>query len=215
MATAKGEVHKKQSPPKGESITIRVSPKIKWGVELLSRKQHRSVTSVVEWALDKALKLEDEGLCSYDQNGQLVENILEEVWDPDIVYRLINLACGYQYLMTYEEEMLWKGMIRRGDLFWSIPSLEYPSIESRIKSKGRDFVIRFLRIDVVTTFWNDLMDVATGNNFDTSLWKRIEEFINDRNDTYIETASCYWNYVGICPPGYSSSNVLTEDDIPF
>ncbi|MBY0404184.1 MAG: hypothetical protein K2X66_09815, partial [Cyanobacteria bacterium] len=53
----------KGSQTKAEALTLRVNPKIKYGLELLARKQHRTLSSVMEWAIDKALKDKKDGLC--------------------------------------------------------------------------------------------------------------------------------------------------------
>ena len=104
----KADAPKKSSQPKGESITIRVNPKIKYGVELLSRKQHRSLTSVVEWAIDKALKDSQDGFFFPDElydpvTGRRSSDALELLWDPDEISRFIKLAYGWKSLMTYDK----------------------------------------------------------------------------------------------------------------
>lgn len=97
---------------KVETLTIRVSPKIKYGLELLARKQHRTLSSVADWALSKALKEPGEGL---------EDGLLEEVWDPLEPDRLVKLALKCPELLTYEEQLLWK-VIKDNSYFWLSPT---------------------------------------------------------------------------------------------
>ena len=103
----------KKAPPntqtKVETLTIRVSPKMKFGLELLARKQHRNLTSVADWALYKALKDPVEGLS---------EGLLEEVWDPYEPDRLVKLALKCPELLTYEEELIWR-IIQNDSFYWN------------------------------------------------------------------------------------------------
>jgi hypothetical protein len=95
------------SRAKGESLTVRLHPRLKYGLELLARKQHRTLTTVVEWALTKALEDEREGLIKHTQGGEDI-NILHQVWDPEESDRFVNLAMCCPELLSYEEELVWK-----------------------------------------------------------------------------------------------------------
>lgn len=106
---------------KGESLTVRIHPKLKYGLELLARKQHRTLTTVVEWALTRALEDEKEGLTKYVNVGDAefnhYINILQEVWDPWEADRFVNLAMCCPELLSYEEELVWK-VIKETKVFW-------------------------------------------------------------------------------------------------
>lgn len=103
----------KNTQNKAESITVRINPKLKYGLELLSRKQHRTISSVVEWAIERAIQDSQEGLWSRN----VEENILDHVWDIDESDRLANLAISSPTLLSYEEEVLWK-LIKENGAVW-------------------------------------------------------------------------------------------------
>jgi len=89
------------SGAKSDVITVRVSPKLKHGLELLSRKQHRSLSSVVTWAVEQLVNDRDIGLFD-PRNG----TTLGKLWHVHPADRLVKLASYWPELMTYEEELL-------------------------------------------------------------------------------------------------------------
>jgi hypothetical protein len=109
---------KKTTPvqAKGENINVRVTPKIRFGIELLARKQRRNISSVVEWALQKAMNDPIEGLIEPDPEaiGTTI-NILQLLWDVDEFDRIYYMAAFKEDLLTYEEERLIK-LIRESEL---------------------------------------------------------------------------------------------------
>jgi hypothetical protein len=90
---------------KTEVVTLRIDPKIRFGLELLSRKQYRNLSSVVEWAINEALNGEDG-----------IDN-LNFIWDVEEADRFINLALYYPELLSYEEQILWKLLSGNGYLW--------------------------------------------------------------------------------------------------
>jgi len=95
---------------KGEVITVRLSPKLKYALELLSRKQHRTQSAVVTWAIQEMMNNTEYGLIKVNIRGTKfsVDNMLEVLWDVHPADRLVKLATHWSELMTYEEEKLIK-----------------------------------------------------------------------------------------------------------
>jgi len=113
---------------KGEVITVRLSPKLKYGLELLSRTQHRTQSAVVTWAIEQMMTSHEAGLFknvgksltkSLDQRLTVAEpkQMLDVLWDVDPADRLVKLAIHWPELMTYEEEKLVK-IIKKGGWGW-------------------------------------------------------------------------------------------------
>ncbi len=112
------------SGKKGEVITVRVSPKLKYGLELLSRKQHRSVSSVVTWAIEQMMTNHDSGLFktaigpkSGKRKGtdeHTKEYMLEILWNVHPADRLVKLATYWPELMTYKGELLVEAIKKEG-----------------------------------------------------------------------------------------------------
>src|SRR5262245_49662003 len=87
-----------------ETVTIRLDPKLRYLTELAARKQRRTVSSFIEWAIEQALSQ----VVLDDQTRQTVLNAAGQLWDPDEADRLVSLGCGYPDLLTYDEQVLWK-----------------------------------------------------------------------------------------------------------
>lgn len=118
---------------KGQTLTIRISPRTKFTLEMLARKQHRSVTAVIEWLTAQAAEEEFSfELNSVDPEGRpvvLKTSQLDYLWDADEVERLVNLADRASSLMTYDEELIWK-IIRLEESFWLDSRVQFPERRS-------------------------------------------------------------------------------------
>jgi predicted transcriptional regulator len=97
---------------RSETVTVRLDPKLNYLCELAARAQRRTKSSFIEWAIDHALK-------SVDVPG--AEGSMDEyagrLWDVDEVDRLIALAEWAPFLMTHEEQLIWK-VIQQVGSFW-------------------------------------------------------------------------------------------------
>jgi len=104
---------------KGEVITVRLSPKLKYALELLSRKQHRTQSAVVTWAIQEMINT-DHGLLKTNTRGTKisVDNMLEVLWDVHPADRLVKLVTHWPELMTYEEDSMVESII---DNEWGWP----------------------------------------------------------------------------------------------
>jgi hypothetical protein len=117
---------------KSASITVRLDPKLKYGLEILARKQYRNLSSLVEWALNKALNDPNDGL-----------PFLNEIWDFDETDRFINLANHSPELLTFDEQKLWR--------------LLKDYCEEYSYQRGS-----YIDIEKARTNWKILLDVAEG-----------------------------------------------------
>jgi len=131
---------------KGESLTVRLEPKLKWGIELLARKHRRNMSSVLEWIIINAIN-GNEGL-NVVQNSTTT-SLLDLAWDTDEADRIVKLAIYYPTLLTYEEEVVWK-LIKENGYFWS----------EKNKNKRND--LNFLKFEKVRKHWENLTKVALG-----------------------------------------------------
>ncbi len=95
-----------------EVLTVRLSPKMKFGLELLSRKQHRSLSAIVQHLLDRELRENLKvAIDVVEADGDLhVENrrLLDLVWDPLPPDRLVKLGLHSPDLLDLDEELKWK-----------------------------------------------------------------------------------------------------------
>jgi hypothetical protein len=94
---------------KTEVVSIRLDPKLKYLAELCARKQRRTLSSYIEWAIERSLS---EVMIDDDWQGIGLSVAEAEkkyhLWDVDEPDRLVQLATKYPELLTLDEQVLWK-----------------------------------------------------------------------------------------------------------
>ena len=134
-----------------------MDPKLRYAAELAARKQRRTLSSFIEWTVDEAVSKTE--LVHKNRKIGTIKDALEITWDVEEADRLIRLALNFPYLLTYEEEMLWK-LVQEND-FWWLPKVFMDDGQSNWKKdfeKNPDFVnLFFLRL-----MWDDFKKVARG-----------------------------------------------------
>ncbi len=95
---------------RSETVSVRLDPKLRYLAELAARKQRRTLSSYIEWAVEESLRdvilhvgtgyNGDENLSVSDESRRL--------WDVDESERFIKLAIAYPDLLTHEEQERWK-----------------------------------------------------------------------------------------------------------
>lgn len=97
-------------PSRTETVTVRLDPKLRYLADLAARKQRRTLSSFIEWAVQNSLdhvKLyEGDG---YNGNESVsVAEAASSLWDVDEAERFVRLAIRYPELLTHEEQERWK-----------------------------------------------------------------------------------------------------------
>jgi hypothetical protein len=106
MADSAQKKNKGGRPPRspGEKLdqfSIRLTPKLKFGLELLARAQNRSLSQAVEWALQV-------GLNSFRVNNEWekVSDLLDRVWEEKTDFdRLYAIYLGAPNLLSFEDRV--------------------------------------------------------------------------------------------------------------
>lgn len=155
MAKAKKRASKKKVG-KTETIGFRLEPKLKFAADLAARKQRRSISSFIEWAVEQAVKsvtLKTHPSTEHDapDSVETAHDAINYVWDVDEADRFVKFAMRYPELLTHEEEVLWK-LIQLEKSFWLFDSDIY-GINFRIYEHN----IHFERI---REYWEILKKVA-------------------------------------------------------
>jgi len=138
-----------------EIVTIRLDPRLRYLTELAARKQRRTVSSFIEWAIEQMLNevmLQED----YSGGGSTTVSVREEasrLWDVDEPDRLVRLATFYPDLLTHEEQVLWKLIQTCGDLWLS---------EGEKSSRQELPEQPQLDLDSLRTHWDVLKKVASG-----------------------------------------------------
>lgn len=135
---------------RAEVLSIRTDPKLLLATRLAASQERRTVSSFVEWAVDRAVRGVN---VTVDEDDQPVNalTVVEQIWDDDEVKRFINLAVSYDDLLTNEERALW-------DLIWFNTAFSRPR-----PNKGHYFLfdpVVYVKLDAVREHWATLKAVA-------------------------------------------------------
>jgi hypothetical protein len=96
-----------------ETVTVRLDPKLRYLAELAARKQRRTLSSYIEWAIEDSL-----GRTFLGQDGQrTLADEASTLWDVDDADRFVKLAFRFPDLLTHEEQVRWK-LIRENGSLW-------------------------------------------------------------------------------------------------
>jgi len=131
---------------RSETVTVRLDPKLRYLAELAARRQRRTLSSYIEWAIEDSLKH-----FSLDLNGNTtLAGEAEDLWDVDEADRFARLALKHPDLLTHEEQVLWKlirenGWLWRGDYrgadrAWTWSLTEGSLLFDRLRLHWADFV---------------------------------------------------------------------------
>jgi len=91
-----------------EMLTVRLDPKLRYLAGLAARRQRRTLSSFIEWAVSESIQTTELA------PGVTVESAAAQLWDIDPAERLDRLAQAYPHLLTYDEEQLLRGESAHG-----------------------------------------------------------------------------------------------------
>lgn len=134
----------KPAAEKPTQLTIRMPPKLKLGLELLARAQHRSLSQAVEWALNAGLskfQLANDGYYSS------LAALLDDLWDFSPPQRAATLLIHAPELLSYEDRI-------------AAELVEY-SVERQALEHGNPCEIGPVELDrLVEQNWDSILAVA-------------------------------------------------------
>jgi hypothetical protein len=100
-----------------ETVTVRLDPKLRYLAELAARKQRRTLSSFIEWAIEEILKTVQFSEDGVDSSAPNVASEAEKLWDVDEPDRFAKLALSHADMLTHDEQVLWK-LIRENGHVW-------------------------------------------------------------------------------------------------
>lgn len=157
----------KKKTRKTETIGFRLEPKLRFAAELAARKQRRSLSSFIEWAVEEAVQKVpikfhygdlDEGIEPWEENAI---DAIERAWDVEESDRFVKMALNYPLLLNHEEEIIWK-LIRENGSFWDGSIKEDEIYHYHIKERS-------CRFRVIREHWSTLCKLANGESTEESL----------------------------------------------
>lgn len=105
---------KKTSPKKTDALTLRLSPKVKYLIELCSRNDRTTITGVIEGAVHL---LSAQRRVSAKDREMSLGAAAEFCWSPDECERIVNLMLFLPQLMTHEESCIHAVIWDAGEIF--------------------------------------------------------------------------------------------------
>ena len=158
---------------RSETVTVRLDPKLRYLAELAARKQRRTVSSFIEWAIEDALNRVLLREAVGGDSGTSIASAAQNLWDVDEADRFAKLAFNYPDLLTHDEQILWK-FVRENGCLWQV---KYRG-ENNILSWETDE--RFLILHRLREYWSDFVALAKGEGDKSRLpnWEETDEVID-------------------------------------
>lgn len=144
MATKKA-TNKSSNPT--ISVSLRIDPKTKYLIDLLARDQKRTITGVIEWAIERAASQEQFDNDQYDHHGPSFRDMIDALWSTDEAMRLIALAMNKPSLLDYDELRIWETIKASPDL-WLINN----------PGSFQKFEMNWINSAMVQQYWEPLID---------------------------------------------------------
>lgn len=108
---------KAKGGPRDSVLSVRLPAKLRFGIELIARRERVPMTDVIVAAITDALGSENSGLFVDLPDEELPVYLLPRVWDERESVRLVKLALVYPTLLTKPERDLWD-RIRAEPRYW-------------------------------------------------------------------------------------------------
>jgi len=93
---------------RSEVVTIRLDLKLRFAAELVARKQRRTLSSFIEWAIERTVREEVVGPSFSENAGDTAYVAMANIWDVEEPDRFIKFAEQYPELLNFDEERLFK-----------------------------------------------------------------------------------------------------------
>lgn len=134
-----------------ETVTVRLDPKLRYLAELASRKQRRTLSSYIEWAIEHSLK--NDLIHDDYNNNETFLDAANRLWDVSEVDRFIQLAQSFPNLLTHDEQVLWK-------LLYTVSAYNLACNEIVRFYSSED---KKLHMDLIRICWKELKGVVDGS----------------------------------------------------
>ena len=154
-----------ESTTRSVTVNFRLDPRTRYLAEIAARKQRRSLSSFIEWAIHEVL---GKVTLAAAGNGEEASPTTVQTAGPDLWHvheadRLVALALKFPELLTYEEDTLW-GLIKENGYLW----------HARTPNRGNqrhewDIDLDSLKLDVLRDLFPVFKKVADGRTDPSAL----------------------------------------------
>lgn len=155
MATRKGGGAK---TTRSETVTVRLDPELRYLAEIAARTQRRTLSSYIEWAIQKSLEqvlIRDDLPLDF---GCSIAAHAKELWDVDEPDRFVKLALIAPGLLNYDEQRLWK-LIKENGAVWH-GTYHHPSTPGQWTWEIKESSVNY---QVLREHWPTFVAVAAGD----------------------------------------------------
>lgn len=135
-----------------ETVTVRLDGKLRYLAELAARKQRRTLSSFIEWAVQDSLERVILRAATADEPAKTVASQAAHLWDVDDVARFVKLATDYPELLTYEEQLKLNLLVKM--CIWDDPDYDPNASEPQTLDANRKTLSH--RIEMVRFFWKEI-----------------------------------------------------------
>lgn len=101
-----------QSKRRSEVVTVRLDPRLKYLADVAARKQRRTLSGYIEWAVEQSLASVtlDGPLGDATANSKTVADAdrVLRLWDVEEADRVLTLAFHFPELLNYDEQLIWR-----------------------------------------------------------------------------------------------------------
>jgi hypothetical protein len=144
---------------RSETVTIRMSPRIKYLVDIAARAERRTVSSILEWCFEEALASHTAKRPIMVPAYAGMEIDLFEtaavLWDVDEADRFARLALYAPTLLNYDEAVLWKRI-------WEHEGFWHRDLQVRRTLTDPAELLAALDLVALRAQWDLLQQVAAG-----------------------------------------------------
>ena len=133
------------------TVSVRLDPKLKHAADMAARYQRRTLSSLIEWAVEDSLaRLE---IKDSSNNNVNFMNVSEKTSDMNDSEKLVRIAIFFPSLLTYDELMAWK-VIETHEYFWRT--------NEAYNNKSAGYAITDLALDNILEQWTNIVSLVDG-----------------------------------------------------
>jgi hypothetical protein len=161
---------------RSETVTVRLDPKLRYLADLAARKQRRTLSSFIEWAIEDTL---NRVIIEHDGPGsQSIADQAAQLWDVDEPDRFTRLALNHPDLLAHDEQVVWK-LIRENGFLWRG---RYINNEWTWQVHAGSLIIERLR-----KYWDKFVGVAKGEQTNDALpnWADRKASLESPNNDFV------------------------------
>lgn len=161
MATTRQPQKAAPKSTRSETVSVRLDPKLRYLIEIAARVQRRTVSSYIDWAVERSL---DANVVLSDPADQVsvatLADVADRLWDVDEADRFAKLALLAPHLLDYDEQRLWK-LVREYGYVWRGRWKDTGNKTQRFTWEPAEQSLDFARLREV---WPALKGIAAGRN---------------------------------------------------